>query len=116
MQTVTNEDGTTSEIEVNVPEVIEFATPDADLNYPSATTALYANIEINEEGEIIAPITFDNENNIDKVTGVKIMYDSGLECDLEGEVDGRLPNYIFELSVFCNPNILETETGGHKAA
>jgi hypothetical protein len=116
MQTVTNEDGSTSEVEVNVPDVIEFASEGADLSFPSETTALYANIVTNEEGEIIEPISFDDENTIDRVTGVKVMYDSGVECDLEGEVDGKLPNYIFELSIFCNSSIKETETGGIKAA
>jgi len=37
-------------------------------------------MEYNEAGELISPITFDTDENIDKVTGVKIMYDSERQC------------------------------------
>jgi len=78
------------------------------LTWPSDTTALYANLELNEDGELIAPISFDTEENIDRVTGVKIMYDSERECTEdhdESKESNKHNTYTFELSIFCNPNI-----------
>lgn len=96
-----SEDKVESEVPVSKPYILEYATADTDLRYPTATNALYANINYNEEGDIAGPITFDSMETIDKVTGVSIMYDSLLDCPEEkGET------YTFELSVFCNPNIL----------
>jgi hypothetical protein len=74
------------------------------LTWPSDTTALYANLELNEEGEIIAPISFDTEENIDRVTGVKIMYDSERECTEDND-EKKYNTYTFELSIFCNEYI-----------
>ena len=65
MQTETDEDGVETEVEVEDLYILEFAEEDTDLSYPTTTTTLYANLELSETGELLAPITWDAEDEID---------------------------------------------------
>lgn len=114
MQTETDEDGVETEVEVEDLYILEFAEEDTDLSYPTTTTTLYANLELSETGELLAPITWDAEDEVDKVSGVMLMYDSMVECTEDDPENAT--TYKFELSIFCNKHIKGDEVLGNVPA